>query len=640
MGRICSVVGCQNAVGLHRFPLDLKPRRHWLRVVGLGEDYELPPQAGVCKVHFTRESFTNIMEFELGFVKRLRMKRGAVPTLYLPQIHKKPRILLPRSRGYLKHQIELLKGTREIACQTDPVVSNDVHAQQTQAEAPNNLMEIPLPKSPRSESAPVKRKRCEVANFDLSFHLNDQVNAVKCGSTPTEIPPHKEKKYIVHEAQLLELFRRCPVCASHCTVDTVTVGTLLKVTQQCPRCHHYRQWSSQPMVKSIPAGNLQLCAAVLFTGSSFSQISKFLGAFNIQGLSEQCFSKHQAEILIPTVSWQWKLEQDDLIRKALEGGSVTLGGGVWTDSPAKCSSYTMMNLQSNKVIDIQLVQSKEVGNGVQMETKGFVRSLNFLEERGVKVQTIVTDRNKVMQKFLKEEKKKITHYFDPWRMGKGIGKRIDELSKRRNTRDVGLWRNGVVNHLHWSTLTSSSGQETVANWTSVANHLQNVHTHALLPCCLHKPLVEGTQRLKPDTSVYETLSAILLAPQFLKDVEKISPRYHTSSLEALHSLINKFFPKNVGISPKEVLTRLQIAALHFNENTTQSCTTTSAAELKYSILHPKNKGGNYTARALKTKPTSFYIDKLMALLFERVVPNAVPFREYSDKIPGLEPLCA
>ncbi len=28
------------------------------------------------------------------------------------------------------------------------------------------------------------------------------------------------------------------------------------------------------MVNNIPAGNLQLCAAVLFTGSSFCQISK------------------------------------------------------------------------------------------------------------------------------------------------------------------------------------------------------------------------------------------------------------------------------------------------------------------------------------------------------------------------------
>uniref|UniRef100_A0AAV2K348 Transposase n=1 Tax=Knipowitschia caucasica TaxID=637954 RepID=A0AAV2K348_KNICA len=126
-----------------------------------------------------------------------------------------------------------------------------------------------------------------------------------------------------------------------------------------------------------------------------SEISKFLRAFNIQGLSEQTFYKHQAKLLIPTVSWQWKLEQDEKIREAATGGPLTLGGDMRADSPghsAKYGSYTMMNLQSNSVIDIQLIQSSEVGNSVRMEKEGFIRSLTMLEEKGVKVQAIVTDR--------------------------------------------------------------------------------------------------------------------------------------------------------------------------------------------------------------------------------------------------------
>uniref|UniRef100_A0AAV2LZS8 Uncharacterized protein n=1 Tax=Knipowitschia caucasica TaxID=637954 RepID=A0AAV2LZS8_KNICA len=54
------------------------------------------------------------------------------------------------------------------------------------------------------------------------------------------------------------------------------------------------------------------------------------------------------------------------------------------DSPghsAKYGSYTMMDLKSNKVVDIQLVQSNEVGNSVRMEKEGLVRSLTMLEER-------------------------------------------------------------------------------------------------------------------------------------------------------------------------------------------------------------------------------------------------------------------
>lgn len=225
----------------------------------------------------------------------------------------------------------------------------------------------------------------------------------------------------------------------------------------------------------------------------------------------------------------------------------------------------------------------------------------------------------------------------------GIGKEIDEVAKRRNTPDTCLWRKSVVNHLHWSTSTSSSGIEAVAKWTSmnILNHIQNVHTHkiAMFSCCQHKPLAEARPWLIPDTAAFEPLGAILLHPHFLKDVEKISPRYDTLSLEAFHSLMNRFFPKSVGFSLKETLARLQIAALHFNENTTQSHTTSSADELKYSIVYPKNKGGDCAVRFRKIKPTSFYIDKLMALLFEKVMADALPHREYSDKVLGPEPPC-
>lgn len=598
MGRRCSVVGCSSSVGLHWFPQDTKIKHQWLRVIGLGENTELPAHAGVCKQHFARDSFANILEFELGFAKRLLLKSEAVPTLALPRLVHRP--LLPRKQEEVLPQ-SVLKVFREVACQTEPLV----------------------------RPASTKRKRCDVSASDPSPHLNDRVSTANCTSTPIGVPPHKDKKYIVHEEQLLGLFRRCPVCTSCCIVDTMTIGTLLQVKQHCTRCEYYRQWSSQPMVNSIPAGNLQLCAAVLFTGSSFVQISKFLGAFNIQGLSEQIFHKHQDMFLIPTISWQWKLEQDELIKEALQSGSVTLGGDMRAESTghsAKYSSCTMMNLKNNKVIDIQLVQSNEVGNSTRLEKEGFVRSLKLLEERGVKVQAMVTDQHTGVQKFLKEEKKEIAHYLDPWHMGKGIEKKIDELSKRRTTQDVGHWRKSIVNHLCWSAATSSSGHEAVAKWSSVANHIQNIHTHnnALFPCCLHEPFVgeEARPWLKPSTAACEKLNAILLAPHFVKDVEKISPQYHISTLEAFHSL-----NKSVGFSFKGMLARLQIAALHHNENATG--TRAAAGDLRHAIVR---KRGKYTVRAPKTKPTSFYIDKLMALLFESVVKDARPYQEHFDKV--------
>uniref|UniRef100_A0AAV2LMS3 Uncharacterized protein n=1 Tax=Knipowitschia caucasica TaxID=637954 RepID=A0AAV2LMS3_KNICA len=93
-----------------------------------------------------------------------------------------------------------------------------------------------------------------------------------------------------------------------------------------------------------------------------------------------------------------------------------------------------------------------------------------------------------------------------------------------------------------------------------------------------KPLVGERARewLKPSTAACERLTAILLAPRFLKDVEKISPLYHTSYIEAFHSLIIRFSPKSVCFSFKGMMARLQISALHYNENATRTHARTAA----------------------------------------------------------------
>ena len=75
----------------------------------------------------------------------------------------------------------------------------------------------------------------------------------------------------------------------------------------------------------------------------------------------------------------------------------------------------------------------------------------------------------------------------------------DAMAKIRRTQQVGSWRKSDVNHLYWSASTSASGEEVVASWCSVANHIQDVHTHEnpLFPRCLHQPLVDEQARQWP-----------------------------------------------------------------------------------------------------------------------------------------------
>ncbi|KAJ8369539.1 hypothetical protein SKAU_G00095670 [Synaphobranchus kaupii] len=298
------------------------------------------------------------------------------------------------------------------------------------------------------------------------------------------------------------------------------------------------------------------------------------------------------------------------------------------DTPGHCAkygSYTMMDLKANRVIDLQLVQSNEVGNSQHMEKEGLVRSIAALEEAGVQIKNIVTDRHPQIQKFLREEKPAIQHFHDVWHVAKGQELHGVGTLEEEHCQPLAL----VM--LHWSCSTSKSGEETVAKWMSVANHVQDIHTHddENFPTCLHEPLIgeDARQWLKPSTMSCEKLVMLLLGNKLLKDVEKLSPLYQTSSVEAFHSLILRFAPKNVTFSFLGMLCRLLLTAMHYNENADRPQATTSSGELRYLLWFPKYKQGDFSVRPLKATPTYGYIETLQELLFERVVENPEPYQE-------------
>lgn len=55
-----------------------------------------------------------------------------------------------------------------------------------------------------------------------------------------------------------------------------------------------------------------------------------------------------------------------------------------------------------------------------MEKEGLHRVLNFLKQKGLTVDVLVTDRHKQINKWLRECHPSITHYFDVWHVAKGM----------------------------------------------------------------------------------------------------------------------------------------------------------------------------------------------------------------------------
>uniref|UniRef100_A0A8C9YFY0 Uncharacterized protein n=1 Tax=Sander lucioperca TaxID=283035 RepID=A0A8C9YFY0_SANLU len=335
----------------------------------------------------------------------------------------------------------------------------------------------------------------------------------------------------------------------------------------------------------------------------------------------QAFRKHAKTYLEPAIVWKWKRAQQVELQSLSQQSKVIIGGDMRADSPGHCAkfgSYTVMNLETSTVIDIQLVQSNEVGGSYYMEKEGLKRSLALLEASGVTLDCIVTDRHLQIQKYLRE--KGITQYYDVWHIDKGEG----------------------LNHLYWTASLSKTGPEKVAKWTSVIHHIHNIHTHEdpLFPKCEHSDVIDKRRWLKPGSKASYRLEKVLTNKRFIEGVEKLSPHHQTSSLEAFHSVVIRFAPKSVVYPFIGMLCRLYLSAFHFNENANRPQSTSALGGPAFKLAFPKAKKGGYSLKRRKIEPTFCYVNELIALTFESVVPDPAPFTEELQKITIPEDLCA
>ncbi|XP_041929953.1 uncharacterized protein LOC121694081 [Alosa sapidissima] len=269
-----------------------------------------------------------------------------------------------------------------------------------------------------------------------------------------------------------------------------------------------------------------------------------------------------------------------------------------------------------------------------MEKEGLKRCLDHLESNGLKVDYIVTDRHPQIQKFLRE--RSVTQFYDVWPFEKGLSKKLEKASHNEDCDVLKKWLQSIKNHVYWCATSSSTGPEKVAKWTSLLNHLQNVHVHEdpLFPKCLHPDHVsrDPSKWLQPGSVALHKAEKILLNKRVLKDVEKLSHHHQTSSLESFHSLILRFAPKNV-VPFMGMLCRLYLAAMHHNENAMREQATTSTGQAVFKVVFPKAKRGEGIVKPVKTNPTFNYVRELMRLLMQEVFEDPTSFAEELKTIP-------
>ena len=258
-------------------------------------------------------------------------------------------------------------------------------------------------------------------------------------------------KYIVYEENLLQLFKVCSVdgCASAIRKkDLSTDGTLASVSWECVN-QHTGKWFSQPYVRRLPSGNLDIAGAVLLSGGSFTEFSDFASILNLCFMSESTFNDIQGSHLMPVIDSEYNRHMAS-VRQGFMGQAVWAGGDGRCDSPgysAKYGTYTFMEETTSLIIDSQLVDVTEVSSSNAMELHGFKKGLEHLAENDISIAGVSTDRHPSITAFLKKQED-IEHQFDIWHVAKSVSKKLSAKAKA-GCPDLFPWIKSVTHHLWW-----------------------------------------------------------------------------------------------------------------------------------------------------------------------------------------------
>ncbi|XP_064469886.1 uncharacterized protein LOC135384619, partial [Ornithodoros turicata] len=455
---------------------------------------------------------------------------------------------------------KMAKALQERSCQTDPW------------EPPAKTDPTIRPEHMTTPSLPADIIEPEDEDSSDSYSPSQEESSSDEDEACHPCTPYQERKFVVFESCLLELFRTCPQCFARCTNNITTQGTMISVKSQCTH-GHVQTWDSQPMVNGRPAGNLLLSGAMFFSGVSAAPTLRMLRHISIQTFSLTTYYKYQSSFLVPAVEKVWLEEQKQLIDQ-LRGQAIDVSGDGRCDSPGFSAKYMTYNVhvdQINKIIhsaQIQLAENERVMASVQMEKEGLIRSIQFLKEQGITLNSITTDRHPAIRKHMETHEPGTKHYFDIWHISKGLKKKLSTISKSVTCRGLDPWIQGISNHLYWCARAGGGdAQLTVDMWLSVQNHIINVHDghKGSYPRCLHDPIPDGVW-LDPDSVAYRKFKEVTGNKRILKDVAQMSPSHQTYALESFHSLLIRFAPKSVAFSPEGMLCRTRLAILHYNEN--------------------------------------------------------------------------
>ena len=202
----------------------------------------------------------------------------------------------------------------------------------------------------------------------------------------------------------------------------------------------------------MPTGNINISAGILFSGNTFQHIKEVMNITNVAFISQSTFYSIQKKLLYPAIHRVYTTNRALLFESAKEESEIYLLGDGRCDSPgynAKYGTYMLMDSQSRHILDLHISHVRVAGNSQRMELDGFQRVVHRLQEYGIKIGSITTDRHKQIRSYMRKFLKHILHKFDVWYVRKNIKKKLVKLAKKKCCRCLNQWIKAIANHFWW-----------------------------------------------------------------------------------------------------------------------------------------------------------------------------------------------
>lgn len=147
------------------------------------------------------------------------------------------------------------------------------------------------------------------------------------------------RKWMVDEANLMQLFQRCSQCGVAIEEKRIVVrGSQIKVHWSCLNGHS-GEWASCADQRNMARNNLLVCGSTFFTGATYSDIKEWAELINLQLPSRTQFYEVQSKYLIPVVNHAYKGQQEKILERISQlpasGKKLELCGDARCDSPGK-----------------------------------------------------------------------------------------------------------------------------------------------------------------------------------------------------------------------------------------------------------------------------------------------------------------